>query len=167
MASAEGTVEKTPSIAEKAPDVVSKWGAAVAKNGFTQLPAYLVFLNQYTDPEHRLSPVELMTLFQLVATWWKKDEAPYPSIKTLALRTGVSERQMQRAINTLEQKNLIKRVKKKGKGIISANAYDLSPLVETLNSAADLHDTPYKRKLKGASDGDKPRKVRRDNSDIV
>src|SRR4051794_11322455 len=101
----------------QAPDIVDKWGQEVAEGGFSQVPSYLVYINQYADTEDRLSPVELLTLIQLASAWWKKDEAPFPSIKTLAVRCGVSERQMQRSINSLEEKQLIKRIKKKAKGI--------------------------------------------------
>ena len=55
------------------------------------------------DKDHRLSPVELLLLFQLVGTWWKKGELPFPSMSTLAVRCGVSERQIQRAVNHLEK----------------------------------------------------------------
>lgn len=132
-------------------DVADKWGLAVAEGGFTQVPTYLLYLNQYADPDERLSPVELITLIQLVSVWWNKDEPPYPSIKTIAARSGVSERQIHRSLNELEKKNLIRRMKKKGRGIISTNAYDLKPLVETLQEAAKLHETPYKRRIKTSS----------------
>lgn len=136
-------------------DIVDKWGQEVAEGGFAQVPAYLIYLNQFADPDDRLPPVELITLIQLVSAWWKKDEAPFPSIKTLAARSGVSERQMQRAINSLEAKQLIKRIKKKARSVISSNAYDLTPLVDELKLAAKYYETPYKRNLKTSSEGQK------------
>jgi hypothetical protein len=32
----------------------------------------------------RHSPTELLLLIELVRTWWKREELPFPSIKTLA-----------------------------------------------------------------------------------
>ncbi len=128
-------------------EIVDKWGQAVAERGFSQVPNYLVLINQFVDQEDRLPPIEMIALIQLVSVWWKKDEAPFPSLKTLANRSGVSERQMQRAINSLEAKNLIKRERKKTRGIISTNTYNMQPLVDVLNEISNVYDNPFKRTL--------------------
>jgi hypothetical protein len=39
-----------------------------------------------------------LVLLQLVGTWWRKENMPFPSMATLAVRSGVSERQIQRSI---------------------------------------------------------------------
>jgi DNA-binding MarR family transcriptional regulator len=98
------------------------------------VPNYLLLINRFLDEDSRLSPVELLVLIELVGTWWKKSELPFPSIKTLATRCGVSERQMQRAIKSLERLGLLKRVKRRDKGIIASNSYDLQPLAEVVVS---------------------------------
>lgn len=130
-----------------APDVVEKWGEAVAERGFAQVPNYLLLLNNFADEEERLSPAELMILIQLVGAWWKKEEMPFPSIKTLSVRTGASQRQVHRAIKALEAKNLLSITKRRTKGIIASNAYDLSPLVETLQEVARVYPSLHKRSL--------------------
>lgn len=114
-------------------DVTEKWGSGVASRGFAQIPNYLLNLNQYVDEDAKLSPLELLLLLQLVGSWWKKDQLPFPSMKLLAVRCGASERQVLRAINRLVDLNLIERKKRRAKGIIASNTYDLSPLVELLN----------------------------------
>lgn len=114
-------------------DVAEKWGVEVAKRGFSQIPNYLLNLNQYVDEEVKLSPLELLILIQLVGSWWKKEELPFPSMKLLAVRCGTSERQVLRAINRLVELKLIDRNKRRAKGIIASNTYDLSPLVELLS----------------------------------
>jgi len=126
-------------------EIIDKWGVEVAERGFSQIPNYLLLLNQFVAEEDRLPPIEMMTLFQLVGAWWKKDESPYPSMKTLALRCGVSERQMARAIKSLEEKGLLTREKKKTRGIISTNLYNLEPLVSILQEVAAVYETPHKR----------------------
>lgn len=128
-------------------DVVAKWGRKVAERGFAQIPTYLLNLNRFLDTEHRLTPVELLVLYQLVGTWWKKDENPFPSMATLANRCGVSQRQVQRAINNLDKQRLIKRIKRKSSGIIASNAYSIEPLVIFLRQVADAFPNEYPRKV--------------------
>ena len=128
-------------------DITAKWGKPVAERGFAQMPNYLLFINQFLDKDHRLSPVELLVLFQLVGTWWKKGDMPFPSMGTLAIRCGVSDRQIQRAVNQLEKIGLLKRVNRRIKGIISSNAYDLSPLVEILEEIAKVFPNEFPRNV--------------------
>lgn len=129
-------------------DMVEKWGRPVAERGFAQVPNYLLLLNQFLDEEHRLSPVEMLVLVQLVGTWWKKDDRPFPSMATLARRCGSSERQIQRAVNQLVAVGLIAREKRRaGRGLISSNAYDLTPLTEVLEEAAKAYPNDYPRKV--------------------
>lgn len=129
-------------------DIIEKWGAPVAERGFAQLPNYLLLLNQFLDEDNRLTPVELLVLVQLVGTWWKKDEQPFPSMGTLAVRCGVSERQIQRAVNKLEELKLIARVKRRQRGIISSNAYDLRPLVSVLEQISKAFPNEFPRRVK-------------------
>ena len=99
-------VAKQDGVATKAPDVVDKWGLLVAERGFAQIPNYLLLMNQFLEPERRLSPVELLILFQLAGSWWRRSEMPFPSMGTLANRCGVSDRQIQRAVTQLEKKRV-------------------------------------------------------------
>lgn len=133
---------------KKADDVVLKWGRDVAGAGFAQVPNYLLRFNQFTSEEDRLSPTELLLLIELAGTWWKKDDLPFPSMKTLALRCGTSERQILRAVKRLEEVPLLQRVNRKKKGIIASNAYDLSPLVEVLQVIAETYPPERRRKLR-------------------
>ncbi|MFV1689828.1 helix-turn-helix domain-containing protein [uncultured Sulfitobacter sp.] len=133
---------------KKADDVVLKWGRDVAGAGFAQVPNYLLRFNQFTSDEDRLSPTELLLLIELAGTWWKKDDLPFPSMKTLAVRCGTSERQILRAVKRLEEIPLLQRVNRKKKGIIASNAYDLSPLVEVLQVIADTYPPERRRKLR-------------------
>lgn len=128
-------------------DIEEKWGKAVGQRGFAQVPNYLMLINQFLDGEFRLSPVELLVLFQLVGTWWRKDDMPFPSMGTLAVRCGVSERQIHRAVKRLEDLKLIKRVKRRAQGIIASNAYDLAPLVAILQEIAAAFPNDFPRKI--------------------
>lgn len=129
-------------------DVAEKWGPEVAQRGFAQIPNYLLLLNQFLDDEHRLSPVELLVLIQLAGNWWKKDEMPFPSVATLAVRCGVSDRQVQRALKRLEELRLVRREKRRLRGVIASNAYNLQPAVEFLQDVARMFPNEYPRKGK-------------------
>ena len=127
-------------------EVSEKWGKAVAERGFSQVPNYLILLNQFIDEEKRLTPLEILLLIQLSGSWWKKKEMPFPSMRTLAIRCGTSERQVLRAISHLEELELIKRVKRRKKGLIASNAYNLEPLVEMLKEVAQAYPNEFPRR---------------------
>ena len=138
-------------------EVAKKWGDKVAGRGFSQVPNYLLLLNQFIDPDNRLSPLELLILIELSGSWWRKDEQPFPSMRTLATRCGTSERQVLRAISRLEELTLIKRVKRRSQGLIASNAYDLTPLVDMLTEVAKQYPNEFPRNIKTA---DKPSRRR-------
>lgn len=128
-------------------DIVEKWTKPVAERGFAQIPNYLLLINQFLDKDARLSPVELLVLIQLAGAWWRKPDLPFPSMRTLSVRCGVSERQIHRAIARLEQIGLIKKVSRRSKGIIASNAYDLTPLVSILSEIAKLYPNEFPRNV--------------------
>lgn len=128
-------------------EVVSKWGQAVAERGFTQVPNYLLMINQFLADEDKLPPSEMVVLLTLVGAWWKKDTPPYPSVKSVAERSNLSERQALRSLGSLEKKGFIKREKQNAsRGIISRNVYNLYPLTQKLNDVAAAFPNIYPRK---------------------
>lgn len=132
-------------------DMLTKWGPKVAKRGFAQIPNYLLELNRFVDDEHKLNATESLTLIHLVASWWKKDEMPFPSMRTLSERSGVSERQVQRALKSLEGKGYFKKERKRIKTVISSNVYDLMPTVKILNEIAEHYGNIHPRQIKTAA----------------
>jgi hypothetical protein len=132
-------------------DVASKWGEEVAGRGFAQVPNYLLLLNQFLSEEKRLSPTELLILLQLVGAWWKKDEMPFPALKTLGVRAGVSDRQAQRAVSRLEEEGYLRREKRKRGRLIASNAYNLEPLVEVLKDVAQAYPNEAPRRIREAT----------------
>ena len=129
--------------------MVEKWGEEVAGRGFAQIPNYLLLLNQFLEREARLSPVEMLVLIQLVGGWWKREDAPFPSMATLATRCAVSDRQILRAINKLVERKILAKTKRRNeRGIIASNAYDLSPLVEMLQEVAKAFPNEFPRRVR-------------------
>lgn len=88
-----------------------------------------------------------MILVHLVGAWWRTGEMPYPSLKTLAMRSGVSDRQAQRAVSRMEGLGFIQRVKRKNGSLIASNAYDLKPLVSFLGHVAKAFPNEFVRKV--------------------
>jgi hypothetical protein len=129
-------------------DIIKKWGPQVAARGFTQIPNYLLLLNNFLSVDSRLKPLDLLILIQLIGSWWNVEDKPFPSAKTLAMRCGASERQVYRSISSLESIPLIKKVKRSQKGIIASNSYDLQPLVDILAEAAKVYPTDHPRKIR-------------------
>ncbi|MEJ0058761.1 MAG: helix-turn-helix domain-containing protein [Terricaulis sp.] len=137
-------------MTEKVSDVADKWGTTIADRGFAQIPNYLLLVNQFLDEERRLSPVEVLLLIQLVGSWWRKNEPPFPSVGTLAVRCGVSTRQVQRAIGRLETIGLVKRTKRREGSLIASNAYDLQPLVFFIGEIAKAYPNEFPRVRRAA-----------------
>jgi len=82
-----------------------KWGEAL-DNGFVVIPSALIRY-QY---KLGISDGEVVALMNLLMSWWKVDELPFPSTATLATRMNVTPRTVQRHIERLEEKRLIKRI---------------------------------------------------------
>jgi predicted transcriptional regulator len=124
-----------------------KWGSDVASAGFTSLPNHLLSINQFVRKENRLTPTELLTLFQILSAWWHADRLPFPSKATIAKRLGLSPRQVQRALNGLEEKGYITRVARfyQNKGRAS-NSYDLSKIVALVQVVAGENPDAFKRR---------------------
>lgn len=118
-----------------------KWGANLAKAGFTILPNHLIAYNQFAEPEEQISATEFFVLTQILVHWWSPTEMPFPSKSTLSSRTGLSPRQVQRTLGQLEDKRLIRRIARFGSNNAGrmSNAYDLAPLVSRLKTLAEAY----------------------------
>lgn len=149
-------------MAQELSGVVDKWGAIVAERGFAQVPNYLLLLNNFLSDDNRLAPAELLVLIQLVGAWWEKDKLPFPSISTLAVRSGVSERQVQRAIARLIELKLLARASRRNQGLIASNAYDLTPLVEVLQQVAKAYPNAFPRRQVGIAAEAKKSRARKE-----
>ena len=120
--------------------ISEKWGKSVTLRGFSQIPYYLLHINRFLSEEKKLSSLELLIIIQLTSNWWDKKENPYPSMINIADRCNVSERQIQRAINKIEEKGFIKREKMLSEsGVIQRNSYDMNPLVDILIEISKSH----------------------------
>jgi hypothetical protein len=132
---------------DNAPTMSRKWGSDIVSSGFTSLPNHLLSINQFVRKERRLTPTELLTLFQILSAWWHAEQLPFPSKTTIARRLGLSPRQVQRALNGLEEKGYLTRVARfypnRGR---ASNSYDLSKMVALVRVLAEQNPDAFKRR---------------------
>jgi DNA-binding transcriptional regulator YhcF (GntR family) len=110
-----------------------KWGKDTMEANYTVLPSALI----RGQARLKINATELAVLVHLIDHWWKADEMPWPSKKTLAERLGVGVKTIQRAMAHLEEEGLIKRNPRFNRtGARTSNEYDLTPLVQRLKPIA-------------------------------
>lgn len=114
-----------------------KWGKDVVSAGFTILPNHLLALNQFVAEDKKLTPTEMFVLLQVLLAWWSASRLPFPSKAAIADRTGLSPRQVQRALAALECKGYLTRTARYigGRGR-TTNAYDPKGLVSAIAQIA-------------------------------
>lgn len=115
-----------------------RWGTSVTAGatGFTAVPSVLIRYQSTIG----LSSTELVVLLNLITHWWRADELPYVRPTTIANRMDVDRRTVERAIQSLESRGLIRRLKgEKRKDKLTVRRFDLAGLVDTLTGIADRH----------------------------
>lgn len=124
-----------------------KWGAITASAGFTIVPNHLLSINQFVSEDKMISPTEMIVLMHILSAWWSADRLPFPSKATIGDRAGLSARQVQRALSSLEEKGYLERVARYGedKGRKSSN-YDIAALVSIVSDLATKHPKSFKTK---------------------
>ena len=115
--------------------LTEKWGAEVVALGYTAVPDVLLA----NMDKFRLKPMEFAVLVQLLRYWWRADQMPFPSKRSLAAAIGCSEKTVQMAIVGLERGGGLRRVERRRAADRSeSNLYDLRPLVQALRHEAVL-----------------------------
>lgn len=113
-----------------------RWGEKALSMGWTAIPASLFFLQNTLS----ISPIAFNVLMNLITHWWKTSEWPHPSQESIAIRMNVSVRTIQRGLSELEKKGLINKIKtsRDHPKYMGRNRYDLSPLVDALNTLTPI-----------------------------
>jgi DNA-binding MarR family transcriptional regulator len=104
-----------------------KWSKSILEHGFTAVPN-LLFSHQ---KELGLSAPEFLVLVAIESFRWTKDN-PWPSLGALKKCSGYAPRSLSRIITSLENKHLIKRIRRRG----TSNLYSLHPLISRLDQIA-------------------------------
>lgn len=108
-----------------------KWTKPLMDAGYTVIPDVILDRQQALG----LDPVDVNILLQLLTYWWKADNLPYPSKKSIAERI---EKTVQRRIARMERDGLMKRIPRRSaaKGQLS-NIYDFSGLITAVTPFAN------------------------------
>ncbi|WP_036114657.1 MULTISPECIES: helix-turn-helix domain-containing protein [Luteibacter] len=136
-----------PKKAASSNSAEAKWGKAVMRRGFVIVPSILL----RAQGRLGLSGTQLAILLQLIDWWMDAKKHPWSSKETLAVRIGISERQLQRQVAQLEKAKLVQRVEKITNHGKRPNGYDLSGLVSRLKALAP----EFKAAAKASTDVEK------------
>lgn len=117
-------------------EIRARWGSALDE-GFLAIPSVLL----RKQSEIGLSTSEMITLLNVLSYWWRADGLPFPGTSSLAQRMGTTTRTIERNLNQLLEKGLLKKVVKDGR-----RSYDPAGLVALLQ----MHVTQTKRGSKAA-----------------
>ena len=95
--------------------IQQKWGADVLSHGFQVLPDLLFkYQSKLGVEEGQDCPVtstEMVVLLNILSFWWRVDRPIFPSAELLAKRVGVERRSIDRAVQGLVKKQLLKKTR--------------------------------------------------------
>lgn len=110
-----------------------RWAGAVTggETGFVAVPSLLL----RSQARLGLTCVEVVVLTNILMHWWHRSEWPYPRLSVIANRMAASSRTVQRAVQNLEDKGLVKRLPSESltTGRV-VRRFDLSGLVKRLRT---------------------------------
>lgn len=112
------------------------WGDALGQ-GFVSVP--ILLLKHQGDLQ--IGPQEMVVLLNLLASWWEAGNLPFPRTTTIASRSGLSVRVVQRQLVSLEKKGLITRLPNqivRGNPELTVTRYDPRGLVKRLQELSKL-----------------------------
>ncbi len=144
---------------------LKKWGGA-EKAGFQLVPNALFRAQNHLA----LDSVDVVILLNLTLHWWSADNLPFPSPAMIANRMGLSRRTVERRIEALQKRQLLKRLPPQAKqeGEPERRRYELSGFIEQLEKAANIglaqrEFVKRKRanKESGWGDSERPKRVSR------
>lgn len=130
-----------------------KWGPDLVNAGWTILPN-MIFMRQRALG---LDSMDINILLVLLSHWWRADNLPYPSKRTIAEAIGCDESTIRRRIKKLEGGKLIKRIiRRVDNDRNKTNQYDFSGLIEAA--------TPYAKEeiqAREATRGERANRIKR------
>lgn len=109
-----------------------RFGEEILARGHTAIPNLV--LNYYV--RLGLSGPELLFTIHVWQHWWSERD-PYPSLRTIASRMGISVRQAKRYVESLEQKGFLRVIERfLPDGSQTTNEFDYSALIRAVVAAA-------------------------------
>jgi len=140
------------SATEGVSSIVARWGKIGVP--FTPIPLY--FLEAYHRLGHKpgdspnpgtkgLTSTEALVVIHLASYRWTAD-APYPSLKSIAERMGLSQRAVRKAVTRLEDLGYLRREERSG----FANRYHFDGLIRVLEEMKAAEPKGAKRRKAAA-----------------
>lgn len=116
-----------------------QWSPALVTDGHTRIANS--FLRRYSQLQFPLTTSEAMFVVHLMSFKWGAAK-PYPSLKTIAKRMGVTDTAVRKTARKLEQKGYLHRTMRTGE----TNEFELKPLFRALEAiASDPADDDRKK----------------------
>lgn len=81
--------------------------------------------------------MEVVVLLNLLMYWWQPEDWPYPRLSVISERIGASRRTVERAVHSLEEKGLVRRLRSETLEGPAIRRFDLSGLVKTLQDIVE------------------------------
>jgi hypothetical protein len=127
---AKSNVRRAPTRAAKAVqrEIGQRWTPRIARRGWTPVSDY--FLKNCA--RLKVSPTEAMVIVHLMSFKWDSN-APFPGLKTIASRMGITATSVRTHIRKLEKRELLKRTFVVG----TTNRFNLEPLFRKLEDLLD------------------------------
>lgn len=107
----------------------ARWGDTI-QSGFTATPNTLI----KAQAKLGLSANDMVVLLNLIMHWWEVDTMPFPRMTTIAKRTGMNVRTVQRSMSNMKKLGYVVR-REQGNGIVA----DLSGLKNKLIELAPMY----------------------------
>ena len=120
-----------PAIVQYLADLKPEAGLIPA-SGFTPLPNALI----HSQAALGLSANDFVVALNLVSHWWYRKRVSFPGTTLISKRTGLGIRTIQRSLNRLEKRGLIKAVRRGSGGI----GYDFEGLIAATERMASMHE---------------------------
>lgn len=117
---------------------VEKWSEKLLPSGYTQVPNDLFKF----QAELKITNGELTALLHCLLFKWSTSN-PYPSVETIAKRSGMSAITVRRHFRNLENKSLIKRIRRYGE----TSEYDFTQLRAKLEDISSTHSIDVQKQI--------------------
>jgi len=133
MSTTDTPVAALPSGTKAIQENEKKWGVQLLKAGWTMLPN-TIFMRQRALG---LDSMDINILLILLSHWWRAENLPFPSKKTIADAIGCDASTVRRRIQSMESAGFITRIQRRQENDRSnTNQYDFSGLVNEATKLA-------------------------------
>jgi predicted transcriptional regulator len=123
----EGTQNKKQQDAEALRVNEAKWSKTLMAAGWNALPSIIIEKQRALG----LDAVDMNIIVHLSNYWWRRDNLPHPSIRTIAEAIGVKPRTVQKRIKALHGVGLLTRTERRQSGQGSkTNVYGFEGLIK-------------------------------------